>query len=213
MGNTTMCTLTCADDIDTCSIDVEHLRGVGIVRICAEGSTYLDVTDERCASSLTEDEIKAALAEFALAGGSIEGRVFWQMACECCQDCGQRAEERECEVCGETAIVIDCGHYAQPCAIAALGNGPLLCDACHKLAELAKALDDELPDEGQSGLIASASEDGDGIQLSDDWATCILTIEQAEQLKSVLRSTDVTDPRFTCEWVWEWTDIQGIKAT
>lgn len=36
-----------------------------------------------------------------------------------CPDCGKHAEYRTCDECGESAWVIDCGHYAQPRPIAA----------------------------------------------------------------------------------------------
>lgn len=36
-----------------------------------------------------------------------------------CPECGARAETRTCDGCGRSAVVIDCGHQAQPQPIAA----------------------------------------------------------------------------------------------
>lgn len=46
------------------------------------------------------------------------------------EGCGVTAERRVCCACGVSALICDCGHYAQPRPIAA--NGHLdWCDACY----------------------------------------------------------------------------------
>lgn len=50
---------------------------------------------------------------------------------ESCDACGVRAESRTCADCGATAMVIDCGHHAQPAEIAASArDGRPVCADC-----------------------------------------------------------------------------------
>lgn len=53
-----------------------------------------------------------------------------------CPTCHVNAETRTCTDCGKTAVVIDCGHYAQPCEIAASKrDGAPVCEACEAVRD------------------------------------------------------------------------------
>lgn len=56
-----------------------------------------------------------------------------------CLDCGKRAEWRRCAHCGAEAVVIDCGHRAQPAPISASAylRHEATCEECEEaLAEI-----------------------------------------------------------------------------
>ena len=47
-----------------------------------------------------------------------------------CKACGETPERRQCEECGVSAMIVDCGHQAQPRPIAADDHGHDYCDDC-----------------------------------------------------------------------------------
>ena len=49
---------------------------------------------------------------------------------EGCEHCRVKSEARTCENCGDTVIVIDCGHYQQPAYISEDEAGRMLCRGC-----------------------------------------------------------------------------------
>lgn len=49
-----------------------------------------------------------------------------------CNRCGEPARYRTCKTCGESAWIIDCGHYDQPRPIAADEHGEDVCDDCYE---------------------------------------------------------------------------------
>lgn len=49
-----------------------------------------------------------------------------------CNRCGEPAKYRTCETCGESAWIIDCGHYAQPRPLAADEYGHIVCNDCYE---------------------------------------------------------------------------------
>jgi|APSaa5957512576_1039674.scaffolds.fasta_scaffold103429_1 hypothetical protein len=52
-----------------------------------------------------------------------------------CPHCGATAKLRRCHICGESAWLIDCGHYSQPRPISADIYGMDVCDDCADCAD------------------------------------------------------------------------------
>lgn len=188
---------------------------------CVDARDAWDATDEDLCRRLGPTEC-AAWRAAAYQAGDTETVEAIDRAMGCCH-CDAEAVERTCEDCGCTALVIDCGHHAQPAAISTDEHGRSLCDVCYsarveaaeaaaataEAREAATKLDDELPAEGPKGLIARA--EGNEVLLADDLASVKLTIAQARALAGELASIDDDDDRFSSSWVWEWTTAHGIS--
>lgn len=178
---------------------------------CVDDPSAWDATDEDLLERLGRTEC-AAWREVALRNGDLETVEAIDRTMGCCH-CEATAVERMCEDCGATALVIDCGHHVQPAAISADEHGRELCDVCHsarvEASETAQRLDDELPDDGPTGLFARA--EADYVLLADDWASVQLTAAQARELAATLAEMEEGDEKRSSSWVWEWITAHGIS--
>ena len=81
-----------------------------------------------------------------------------------CKYCDEPARYRTCEVCGESAWIIDCGHYSQPRPIAADEYGHDICDDCNEEEgkEMSEWEQECIADATEIGSAGNGTERGDG---------------------------------------------------